>query len=203
MSPIDPAVRQAFATAARDISPLSDAALDAMASLLQVQPFERSAWLLQAGQPARWGYFVIEGLVREMYIDAAGQEHSRSFAAAGGFTGSLLDLLSGQPSVTWLQALEPTRVLAFPYAAFLTLADRHSDLGLLARRVAENLYVAKARREYEFLALSAAERFARWRQQQPGLDVRVRRRILASYLGVTPEHLSRLIRGASAAKRKV
>jgi CRP-like cAMP-binding protein len=65
---------------------------------------------------------------------------------------------------------------------------------VLARRNAEALYVRKAQREHEMLALPAAERYARWRREQPELDARVSRRQLASYLGITPEHLSRLRR---------
>jgi CRP-like cAMP-binding protein len=57
---------------------------------------------------------------------------------------------------------------------------------------AEALYVKKTRREYEMLALPAAERYRRFRESEPRLDARVTRRHLASYLGITPEHLSRL-----------
>ena len=63
---------------------------------------------LEAGQRAQWCFYVVEGLVREYYIDEQGEEHTRAFADAGRFTGSLLDLLSGEPSVTWVQELEPT-----------------------------------------------------------------------------------------------
>ena len=42
------------------------------------------------------------------------------------------------------------------------------------------------------LALCAAERLARWRLEHPGLDARITRRLLASYLGITPVHLSRI-----------
>lgn len=52
--------------------------------------------MLPAGQHAQCGFYVVNGLVRELYIDAGGEEHTRAFVAAGGFTGSLLDLLSGQ-----------------------------------------------------------------------------------------------------------
>lgn len=195
---MEPAALQAFAATARRLAPLGDDTLGRLTTLLQPRRFNASAWLLEAGQRAQWGYFIVEGLVRELYIDAQGEEHTRAFAAAGQFTGSLLDLLSGQPAVTWIQALEPTQVLAFRHAEFDALCQQQPELNMLARRVAEQLYLRKAQREYELLALPAAERHAQWCEAHPALAERISQRVLASYLGITPEHLSRLRRARPA-----
>jgi CRP-like cAMP-binding protein len=132
------------------------------------------------------------GLVREFHVTAAGDEHTRVFVPEDGVTGSLLDLRSGAPAVTWIQALEPTQTLAFRFAEFNALATKHSELEALARRSAEALAIRKTRREYEMLALSAADRLKIWRAENPCLDERITRRLLASYLGITPVHLSRI-----------
>lgn len=139
---------------------------------------------------------MIRGLVRELYVGEDGEEHTRTFIADGQMTGSLLDLLSNEPSVTWIQALEPTMTITFCYRDLDALSSRFPEFHVVGRRHAEALYVQKSRREHDLLALSAAERHARWVASNPGLDARVSRRHLASYLGVTPEHLSRLRRAA-------
>ncbi len=151
------------------------------------------AWRRQGTIP----FFITRGLVRELYIDAAGAEHTRTFLAEGFFTGSLVDLISRSPAITWIQALEPTETLAFAYADFIELCDEHASLQRAARRFIEDLYVRKVSREYQLQALSARERYKLWIQDWSAIDSRVRQRDLASYLGIRPEYLSRLrsIRG--------
>lgn len=174
--------------------PMSDAAFAALSPLVEPRAFAAGEYLLAAGDRAEWCHFIARGLVRELYIDEAGQEHTRSFLAEGQVTGSLLDLLSGAPSVTFIQALEPTETLAWRLRDFDALCARFAELHVVARRAAEALYVRKTRREHELLTMPAAARHARWLDEHAALDARVSRRHLASYLGVTPEHLSRLRR---------
>src|SRR5436190_15220732 len=74
---------QAFASALRRLAPLSDAALQAFTLLLAPREFETSSFLLEGGQRATWCFFVVHGLVREMYIDEQGNEHTRAFIDGG------------------------------------------------------------------------------------------------------------------------
>ena len=66
--------------------------------------FEPDAWLLHAGERAETAHFIVTGVAREFYTDETGAEHTRRFVSEREFTGSLLDLLSGQPAVTYVQA---------------------------------------------------------------------------------------------------
>lgn len=186
--------RQALLASLRKLWPVREAALVALADLVTPRSFAIGGWLLQAGDRAEHCYFIARGLVRELYVGEQGQEHTRAFMVEGQVTGSLLDLVSGERAVTWIQALEPTDTLAWRYADFNALCDRFPELHAVARRIAEGLAIRKTRREHEMLAMSAAERHARWLREHGDLDARLHRRHLASYLGITPEHLSRLRR---------
>jgi CRP-like cAMP-binding protein len=176
------------------LAPLPQAARAELSALMQPRSFQAGSFLLRGGERAESSFFVARGLVRELYISDNGAEHTRTFVAEGQFTGSLLDLLSGQPAVTWIQAIEPTDVLVGSYRALNALGLRYPALERCLRRFAEELYLRKARREHDMLALSARERHDNWLAQHPSLDARIRRQHLASYLGITPEHLSRLRR---------
>lgn len=181
---------------------LSPVAARAIERCVVGRTFRTGDLLLEGGARAEWLHVLEEGLVREFYVTADGDEHTRVFVSAGGVTGSLLDLSSSGPSVTWIQALEPTRTIAIRFTDFNALAAEHGDLESLARRHAEALAVRKTKREYEMLALSATERLARWRAEHPSLDGRITRRLLASYLGITPVHLSRISSTAATEGRR-
>jgi CRP-like cAMP-binding protein len=185
----------ALVSTLRRLTPVDHETLQALLTVMKPRSFEPESWLLRAGDRAETAYFVVAGLAREFYSDETGTEHTRRFVHEGEFTGSLLDLLSGQLAVTYVQALEPTHTLAVSYRQYEDLCSRSPALQLLARRMVENLYVRKAQREHAMLALSARQRLEQWRESHQALDSRVSRRHLASYLGITPEHLSRLRRG--------
>ena len=190
-----------LARALLPFGPVSPDALAAWSGRTTERWFDARSFLLRAGERAEWCFLLLSGLVREYYVDESGAEHTRSFIPEGSATGSLLDLLSGEPAVTFIQALEPTHVLAFRYADFDALSQRFADIGVIARRNAEALYARKARREHEMLALGARARHERWLAEHATLDARITRRQLASYLGVTPEHLSRLRQPAASPGR--
>lgn len=156
---------------------------------------------LRAGDRATQIAFIATGLLREYYTRSDGTEHIRSFSAEGQFTGSLYDLLSQKPALVGVEALEPTRLLVSSWDEFQARCEREPIWHLVGRRVAEALYSRKAIREYEMLALTAAERWEAFRRDLGPLENRVSQRHLASYLGITPEHLSR-IRGASVRRRR-
>jgi CRP-like cAMP-binding protein len=75
-----------------------------------------------------------------------------------------------------------------------TLARQYPAWRTFGTRVLERLLVTKAEREYELLGLDAEERYRAFSERYPGLEARVAGKHIASYLGITPVHLSRLRR---------
>src|SRR5664279_1439553 len=115
------------------VGPLGKEAIEAISAITSRRSFAQDAFLLRAGEKAEWCHLVENGLVRELYIDAGGHEHTRSFIREGEMTGSLVDLLSGELSLTWIQALEPTTTWAFRYSSFDALSLRFQDVMALSR----------------------------------------------------------------------
>ncbi len=181
-----------FAKAMRALAPMDDADIAKGAALLRVKELDKGERFLRAGTRATEVAIVTRGLLREHFVIDDGTERTKAFIVEGEGSGSLADLLSDGPSRAFIVADEPTRLLVVPYAELRALALRSSAWDALFRAALERLLVIKAEREWELLALDAEQRYARFRARYPGLEARTLGKNVASYLGITPAHLSRL-----------
>ncbi len=181
-------LRQAFDR----INPLTDEAWAAIEPLASARSVTAGQHLLRSGEQATLIIFITRGLLREYYLDGAGHESTRRFCREGELTGSLADLLAGGAAAVSIETLDPSDILELDWAAVDSLSDRHPSLMKLIRRFAEGLYVRKMRREFEMLTLPAAERYRRFIREEPDLEARLPRHMVATYLGITPVHLSRI-----------
>lgn len=183
--------------ALRKVAPLADDALTALTTHSRRVCLAKGASLLKAGEMASMAAFVLHGGLREYYVLADGTERTKGFNLADELAGSLSDLLSGRPSRVWITAEAPTELICTPWATYQTLIHSSLAWAHFARRFAEALYLIKVEREFELLALDAAQRYARVQERWPALASVFSQKDIASYVGVTPVHLSRL-RGAAA-----
>lgn len=186
------ALRQLLAST----SPLTPAELAAFPAPRRVALPEGGVFL-GAGERADEIAMVYSGGLREYFVLADGSERTKGFNLAGDFAGSLSDLLSGEPARTWVVAEVPTVLLVTRWADYLALTEAWPGWQRFARAIAENLYRRKVQREYELLALDAASRYRLALQRWPTLEHVFKQRHVASYVGITPVHLSRL-RSAAA-----
>jgi CRP-like cAMP-binding protein len=183
------------------LAPLDVREHDAVAALATTRELAAREHLLRAGDRAEYGALVIDGALREYWPLPDGTERTKGFALGGALVGSLSDLLSPKPSLSAVQALAPSRLLLVPWRAFDELRARSATINELARKLTEALYIRKSEREWELLALDAEGRYERFVARFPGIEARVSQSIVASYLGITPEHLSRVRRRRRAAER--
>lgn len=159
---------------------------------LNARTLRRGEYLLRAGEHATQMGLLVRGLLREFFVSSKGVERTKSFVVPSQLTGSLADLLSGEPSRASIVAEEPARLVLAPYTAVRALEQSSPAWAAAGRRSLEHLLLYKAEREYQFLCLDAEARFAAFTARHPRLEARVAGRHLASYLGITPVHLSRL-----------
>ena len=183
---------RAMKAALQQVSPLSDADMESLLVHARLAHIPKGTVLLQAGQHARTSGYVLQGGLREYYVLEDGSERTKGFNMAGGFAGSLSDLLSGEVSRVWIVAEAPSILIQTPWDVYSQLTDTSPPWPRFARKMAESLYMAKVEREYELLALDAAQRYQRALARWPTLETVYSQRDIASYVGVTPVHLSRL-----------
>ncbi|HEY1086381.1 MAG TPA: Crp/Fnr family transcriptional regulator, partial [Archangium sp.] len=135
---------------------------------------------------------VRSGLVRHYYVDAKGRESVKAFRGPGDFSAPYAELIQRKRSRTFIQALVKSELLAFDVAKFEALADGSLELQRLARRLVEQNFVWKEQREYEFLQLSAEERYRQFCAERPEHLAHIPQHQVASYIGITPVALSRI-----------
>jgi CRP-like cAMP-binding protein len=187
-SPLDTtrAALQSFSLQPRTISTL-------LAMVKQVT-LPANEVLVEVGHSVEVSALVLSGVLREVYVDVSGTERTRSFSVALDWAGSYADVLQRRPSRTRVEVLDDASLLLFPMRPVLALAETHDDLSRLLRSVAESLYLKKSEREFELLTMDAARRYARFQETYPLLEARIQQRHIASYLKISPVHLSRLRR---------
>jgi CRP-like cAMP-binding protein len=177
------------------------AEVSAFLALFRPRMVARGAHLVQAGDLAPSLDFVVEGFLRLYYLRPDGREFTKGFVRAGSFHTVLESVLEDRPTRYAVQAATPARLLVADYREVATYFDRHVFWQRLARRVLERLALLKLRREATLLMDSAATRYAAFLHELGELEPQLTDGVIASYLGVTPETLSRIKRDRVIAVR--
>jgi CRP-like cAMP-binding protein len=189
---VDENTRAIFRAQLRALSPISDEDFGALEPALRVRDLAKGDVFLAAGDRAIEAGTILAGVLREYYPVEDGREVTRNFAGPGDGIGSLSDLISGEPSKSSVAAETHARVAVMPWKVLRAAADHVPSLDRLLAKLTERLYLLKSQREYELLALDAEARYLRFRARFAAIEEQIALKQVASYVGITPEHLSRL-----------
>lgn len=149
-------------------------------------------FLVQEGEICRRLAFVKEGCLRSYAVDGAGKEHVNQFAIRDWWITDLQHYLTGSAAVHNIDALEDSDVLLLERSARQELLDTVPGADRFFRILQESSYVASNRRIDSLLKDSAEERYLAFLKTYPALVERIPQGQIASYLGITPQSLSRI-----------
>lgn len=161
-------------------------------SLLTAKTLRRRQFLLQEGEVCRHSAFVVRGCLRGYTVDANGFEHILQFAPPGWWIADMYSLLSQRPGNLSIDALEDTDVLLLPKDEQERLYREVPKFERFFRIITEKSLVTHRQRVLDNLSLSAQERYAAFCQRYPTLIECLPQKQIASYIGVTPEFLSKM-----------
>jgi len=171
--------------------PLTDADFAAFRGVLQLVQLKKRELLLREGEVCRTAAYVERGCLRYFY-NVAGEEHTGQFFVEGDWYTDYDSFLDQRPSTQYIQALEPTRAWLLPRAALYRLYEERPVFERFGRLMAEQAYRGSKARGAGLLNLTPTERYEQLVRTRPQLVQRVSQRLLASYLGIKPESLSRI-----------
>lgn len=157
-----------------------------------VKKFQRQDILSHPGVTPNDIFFINKGIVRVIVHDKEGAEHTIHFALENQFIADYSSFIQQQPSLYTLQALEETEVIVMPRSAVDWGYKNLKEGDKLGRLIAEFYFIYQDNRIKNLYARSAKERYDTITEVFPNIHNRVPQHMIASYLGITPVHLSRL-----------
>ena len=138
--------------------------------------------------------------MRSYSLNEKGIEHLVQFAMEGWWISDQYSVLTGEPSVYNIDALEDSEILLISNASFENMLEAVPKMEKYFRVLMQNSMIAMQRRLVASLSLTAEEKYTRMINAYPDIIQRVPQHMIASYLGITPETLSRIRKQMSTAK---
>lgn len=162
-------------------------------SFFNYKKLKRKQPVTHEGDVNRYASFIINGVVRMYSIDKSGFEHIIQFATTGWWIVDMQSFLKQQPGNLYIDAIEDSDVLQILKSDVETLYASFPKFERYFRILAENSVAAYQQRYANSLSLSAKERYQNFCELYPSLIQRLPQKYVASYIGVTPEFLSKML----------
>jgi CRP-like cAMP-binding protein len=172
----------------------TDAELEFIETMFVPAHLPANDFLQRAGAVAKYSAFVARGCLRKYVIDAEGKEHIVQFAPESWWLADASSLANGTPAQYFVDAVEDSDLLLLDAPSHETLIAKVPGYADAFRRGLQKHAAARDERIVSSLSSSAQERYTAFLQTYPSIATRVPQRMLASYLGVSPETISRIRR---------
>ena len=162
----------------------------------RLMKLKRGQTLLKTGEVSRDAAFVLSGCLRSFSIDEDGFEHTLQFATPGWWITDMYSWISGKPADQQIEAVRESQVLLLDRRDQLKLFDKVPGLERYFRILTENALVSARQRLAENMSLTARQRYHNFCRRHPELLNLIPQKLVASYIGITPEFLSKIRSGS-------
>ncbi|MGV3657799.1 MAG: Crp/Fnr family transcriptional regulator [Chitinophagaceae bacterium] len=183
---------QLFLKSLTDKAPFTPEELELVKTQLKPKKLRKKQYLLQEGDPCNFMAFVEKGALRSYTINEKGTEHIIQFALEGWTISDMYSFLTGEPARYTIDAIEDSELVLISKTAHEELLRQLPKYETYMRLQLTGAYIAMQRRLTSIISSSLEERYAGFIAQYPNIAQRVPQHMIASYMGLTPETLSRV-----------
>lgn len=171
---------------------ISDEEFALVKEVFTPKKLRKRQYILQEGQICRYTVFVIKGVLRQYLVDDKGNEHITQFAIEDWWIGDRESLANETPSKYNIDALEDSELMLITKDDMNELEQKLPAFKDLMSTIKERRAFAGQKRVVTALSYSAEQKYNDFKETYPEIVQRVPQHMIASYLGITPETLSRL-----------
>lgn len=183
-----------------DKVPLTGEEMDTIKSFFSPKVLRKRQYLLQEGDVCKYMSFVGKGLLRSYNVDEKGDEHMNLFAWEGWWISDMFSFSSGEKAVFNIDAIEDSELLMITQADFEALTLKVPIMDRYFRILFQNSLVTKERRLMSSITHTAEEKYTQLAERNPEIIQRIPQNLIASYLGLAPETLSRIKKNIASRK---
>jgi CRP-like cAMP-binding protein len=173
-------------------TPLTGDEIDLIQSFFTAKKFRKRQYFLQEGEMCKYTSFIVKGAMRQYRVDDKGEEHIIKLYIENWWATDRESLMNQTPSIYFIDAWEDTESLLVTKADMIHLVNRIPALSESIRNLDVNFAIATQRRLNAAISLSAEERYHDLEKTYPEFIQRFPQHIIASYLGINRETLSRI-----------
>lgn len=174
-----------------NISPMNNSDWEFFSSKLQEIKLDRNTPLLKVGKTENYLYFISKGIIR-LYIPRVESDLTFGFLFENEFVTGYDSFLSQMPSEYQIETLTESVLWRISKKDLEEVYQKTSNGNIIGRKMAENMFLIKSKREISLLNKTAEERYLSLFTDRPKLLQQIPLKYIASYIGVTPQALSRI-----------
>ncbi|MCF8273273.1 MAG: Crp/Fnr family transcriptional regulator [Flavobacteriaceae bacterium] len=163
-----------------------------LVSKVLYKKYLKGQYIVQQGDVCKYSGFVVSGCTKTFYVDEEGQEHIVMFSVEDWWASDMGSFVTQTPADFNVQCIENTELIIFSHDTIEELYSEIPKLERFFRQIVEKGLAASQKRIVRSFSLSAKEQYVHFRNQYPKMEQRIPQYMIASYLGITKEFLSKI-----------
>ena len=174
------------------LTPLTVEQKNFLAGIVRERKAKKGQFLLHEGAVQKASFFVTSGLLTSFYIALDGKEHQVQIAPEGWWISDLNSFTRQRVALLNIRAVEESTIIELPFLQTDNMFDQIPQMDKYFRVITERALINFQKRMIENNSMTARDRMLQFREHYPDLVNRLPQKLIASYLGISPEFLSKI-----------